>query len=166
MPHGRRIALIIIGAAIVGFSIFQLIPAGSISSEFIRTNPPVQTRIAWNSPSTEQLVRSACYDCHSNETAWPWYAQVAPVSWLLAKNVNEGREALDFSEQTADQIAPEELIEEVEEGEMPPSSYLILHPDANLSDGQKQELAAGLQASLHRVESDGDEDRKGGEEDD
>ena len=152
MMSRRRMILIVLGVFITGFVLLQLIPAQSFSSRLARTNPAVVSQIVWNSAETEQLVRTACYDCHSNETVWPWYAQIAPVSWLTAKDVNEAREEFNFSEQTADEIDPDELIEEVEEGAMPLPIYLIMHPDANLSDAQKETLFAGLQASLHGEE--------------
>jgi mono/diheme cytochrome c family protein len=163
MVSRRRGILIVAGILVIGFVLLQLIPAQSISSQFARTNPAAVSEIAWNSAETEQVVRTACYDCHSNETVWPWYAQIAPVSWLVAKDTNEGREALNFSEQTAAEINPDELIEEVEGGAMPPRSYLILHPAANLTDAQKEALFAGLRASLHGAENEGAASGEAGE---
>ncbi len=152
MSNRRRTAFVVVGVIVVIFVIFQLVPWGSIVPAFARTNPPVATQIQWDSAQTEQLMRTTCYDCHSNETVWPWYAQIAPVSWLVAKDVNEGRENLNLSLHTADQIDSDELVEELEEGAMPPSSYKILHPDANLSEAQKSALISGLRASLHGTE--------------
>lgn len=149
MIQRRRNLLIAVVVVVVLFVVFQFIPWGSIIPAFARTNPPVETQIQWNSAETEQLVRAACYDCHSNETTWPWYAQIAPVSWLVAHDVNEGRQNLNFSTHTADQISPDELIEQIERGAMPPASYPILHPGASLSQEQKANLIAGIQASLH-----------------
>jgi len=125
-----------------------------------RSNPPVQTQIHWNNPEAENLARAACYDCHSNETVWPWYAYVAPISWRVADDVVEGREKLNFSLQTADQIDPRELAEEIEEGAMPPANFIMLHPEANLTQAQKQELIAGFNATFS-----GAEDEEGGEHD-
>ena len=149
MSQQRRNILITIGVLVVGFVIVQVIPWGSVIPAFAETNPPVQTQIQWDSPTTEQLVKMACYDCHSNETVWPWYAKITPVSWLLAHDVNEGRQNLNFSTQSADQINPNELIEQIERGEMPKSIYTIMHPTAALTSQQKADLIAGLQASLH-----------------
>jgi len=102
-----------------------------------RSNPPVEEEIAASS-EVQAILKPACYDCHSNETIWPWYSQVAPVSWLLAWDVHEGREELNFS--TWNRYSPKkrnkyikESWEEVEEGEMPPWFYLPLHPEASLS---------------------------------
>jgi hypothetical protein len=93
------------------------------------------------------IMKDACYDCHSNTTRYPWYAHVQPVAWWLGNHVNHGKEKLNFSEFTSRRIAVqnhkfEEIIEKVEEGEMPLSSYtnLGLHPEANLTDAQRQTL--------------------------
>jgi hypothetical protein len=118
-----------------------------IAIQFIpvdRTNPPVQEDIA-TPPQVKTILKRACYDCHSNETNWPWYSQVAPVSWLLAWDVHEGREELNFS--TWNRYSPKkrnkyikESWEEIEEGEMPPWFYLPLHPEASLSDQDRTVL--------------------------
>ncbi len=102
-----------------------------------RTNPPVETDMP-ASQEVSSLLRRACYDCHSHETVWPWYSKVAPISWLVARDVAEGRKALNFSTWTRltskKQIkAMKESWEEVEEGEMPPWFYSIPHRDARLS---------------------------------
>lgn len=149
MFRSRRSVLVAIVALLVVIVIFEIIPWGSLIPAFARTNPPVTSQIQWDSATTEQLVRATCYDCHSNETVWPWYAQIAPVSWLVAHDVNEGRERLNLSLYSADQIGPDELIEQIERGSMPPSSYKLLHPAANLSAEQQAQLIAGLRASLH-----------------
>ncbi|HSL96180.1 MAG TPA: heme-binding domain-containing protein [Thermoleophilia bacterium] len=115
-------------------------------------NPPVTAEPAWDSERTEELVRAACYDCHSNETRWPWYSHIAPTSWLLTRDVDEGREVLNFSEWS---FSPEEAafvavaIEEVvRDGEMPPREYRLMHPEARLSEAEQQELIDGVKASL------------------
>ncbi len=145
----RRTVILGVVALIALVVLVELIPWGNFIPAFAETNPPVQTSIQWDSPTTEQLVRTACYDCHSNETVWPWYAHLTPISWLLAHDVNEGRQNLNFSTRSADQIDPNQLIEQIRRGSMPKSIYLTLHPGANLSADQKNELIAGLLASLH-----------------
>ena len=92
------------------------------------------------------MIRAACYDCHSHVTTYPWYAKVAPVSWWIGNHVTEGREHLNFSEWTAYDAEKqkhklEECIEMVRTGEMPMKSFTWLHPEARLSDEQKQELS-------------------------
>jgi mono/diheme cytochrome c family protein len=83
---------------LVAFVASQLIPVRPRP-----TNPPVTGEPAWDAPETRVLARQACFDCHSNETAWPAYASIAPVSWLVQHDVDEGRAALNFSEWTRPQ---------------------------------------------------------------
>ena len=82
-------------------------------------------------------MRGACMDCHSNETEWPWYSNVAPVSWLVQNDVDEGRRRLNLS--TGD-VELDEMIETINEGSMPPWQYKPTHPEARLSDQERQEL--------------------------
>ncbi|HSN29447.1 MAG TPA: heme-binding domain-containing protein [Kofleriaceae bacterium] len=142
-PRWKRIlgiaALALAGALVVA----QLVPYGRDHS-----NPPVATEPHWDSPATRLLAQRACFDCHSNETHWPWYSHVAPSSWLLQNHVDEGREVLNFSEFQKTYKEADEAGKEVREGEMPPFSYLLLHPEARLSADEKQQLARGLDATL------------------
>lgn len=91
------------------------------------------------------MVQSACYDCHSNRTAYPWYASVAPVSWIIAKHVKDGKENLNFSdwkllEISEQQDALEDIIEVLEEQEMPLKQYQWLHRDANLTPEKRAQI--------------------------
>jgi len=117
--------------------IIQLIPLD-------RTNPKVVTQMNWDSPKTEELARAACFDCHSNETTWPWYSKVAPIKLLVWNDVRGGRERLNFSEWNSGGRETDEIAEVINEGEMPPWFYVIMHPKAKLSDSEKQALADGL----------------------
>lgn len=137
-----------IGIVAAVFAI-QLIPYGRHHS-----NPPVTQAIQWDSPRTEELARRACYDCHSNETEWPWYSNIAPVSWLVQKDVEEGREALNFSEWDQPQGEADEAAETVREGEMPLWYYTITHRDASLSDQEQRELINGLIATIGAEDDD------------
>jgi hypothetical protein len=108
----------------------------------LRTNPPVTADFTAPAEVKAVLQRS-CYDCHSNETDWPWYSNISPVSWFLVQHVDEGREHLNFSRwgeyDTGRQVRlAEHMVDETQEGEMPLSSYLLLHPSASLSDADKQ----------------------------
>jgi len=105
-----------------------------------RTNPPVSQDI--NPPEKiSTIFRTSCYDCHSNETSWPWYSYVAPVSFLVVNDVKEGRRHLNFSEwdryddEKQGKIL-EEILEEIEKGDMPLPKYLITHPDAEMNSGK------------------------------
>ncbi len=91
------------------------------------------------------ILKTACYDCHSNETTYPWYTYITPVSWFVFDHVEHGREELNFSEWTKMEKRRKirklkEISEEVEEGEMPLSSYTIIHGDASLFEDQKEVL--------------------------
>jgi hypothetical protein len=135
----RRRALETIGIMIVLFAVIQLVrPA--------RTNPAVdsnrtlQAHIAASHPAVPVIVR-ACRDCHSDETAWPWYSHVAPVSWWLTRHVTQARAAVNFSSWAG--YAPErqrkllrESCEQVREREMPLSAYVLLHPEGKLTAGE------------------------------
>ena len=148
MSHRVRIIVLsIIGIGIAGFVILQLIPASSISAKFTTPgNPPVTYTIPWDSPQTEKLARSACFDCHSNETRYPWYSNIAPVSWLVNHDINEGRRKMNFSTNT--HLFSDDMEKQIESGEMPKSVYLPLHPEANLTAEQKKQLIDGLIATF------------------
>jgi mono/diheme cytochrome c family protein len=111
-------------------------------------NPPVTQEVKWDSPETRALAQRACFDCHSNETVWPWYSKVAPVSWFVANHVHEGRGRLNFSQWDQPNEDGHEIIESIEKGAMPLSSYLPMHPEANLTAAETQALIDGLQQTL------------------
>lgn len=120
---------------VVLLGVIQFIPVD-------RSNPPVTAEISAPPEVRSVLVRS-CYDCHSNQSVWPWYSRVAPVSWLIARDVHKGRDELNFS--TWDQYSPakqakllKECTEEINEGEMPMWFYVLLHPEARLSEADHQ----------------------------
>jgi cytochrome c551/c552 len=121
----------------------QLVPFGHT-----HTNPPPAQEPAWDSPQTRDLMRRACFDCHSNATVWPWYSNVAPVSWLVQNDVDGGRRHLNFTEWNLPPRHAKDVAEQVKEGEMPPWYYLPMHPAAKLSDAEKQALIAGAEKTL------------------
>lgn len=123
--------------------IIQLVPYGGD-----HTNPPVTREPAWDSPATRALAKQACFDCHSNETAWPAYASVAPASWLVQHDVDEGRAVLNFSEWTRTQKEAKEAPGEVAKGDMPPAAYTLVHAHARLSAADRELLAKGLATTL------------------
>ena len=123
--------------------VIQVVPYGRD-----HTNPPVTSEPTWDSPATRALAKQACFDCHSNETEWPAYAQVAPVSWLVQHDVEEGRAVLNFSEWQRAQEEAAEAPEELLEGEMPPAAYRLMHGHARLSAADRDRLAAGLAKTL------------------
>ncbi len=134
-------ALVLIGL----FLAIQLIPYGRQHS-----NPPVQQEPNWPDTQTRDLAVRACFDCHSNETVWPWYSNIAPVSWLVEHDVEEGRSRLNFSNwghtgREGHEVG--EISEVIHGGEMPPAYFLIMHPDGKLSAAEKQTLIDGLLAA-------------------
>jgi hypothetical protein len=152
-----------LAAVLGGFLVIQLVPYGRDHD-----NPPVVAEPSWDSAQTRELAVRACFDCHSNETVWPWYSNVAPVSWLVQRDVDEGREELNYSEWNRPQEA-EESAETVLEGSMPPRSYLLTHSEARLTDADLETLANGLAATVggQAGEKDGGEgDQEEEEEDD
>ncbi len=139
----RSIALLIL-AAIVLFGLIQLIPYGHSHADSAVVQEP-----NWDSPQTRALAAKACFDCHSNQTTWPWYSNIAPISWLIQHDVDEGRRRLNFSDWRPVR-RENELAGVVLEGEMPPFYYLILHPNNGLSQTEKEALANGLVATNSR----------------
>ncbi len=139
----RGLALRLFVVLVAGFLVIQLVPYGRNHS-----NPPVLAEPAWNSPATRAMAVTACFDCHSNVTTWPWYSNVAPVSWLLQRHVDEGREKLNFSTWGTARQESDDLVEKVRDGEMPTWDFMLLHPDARLSAADKAAFLAGLQATF------------------
>ena len=134
-----KIVIILFGLAIA----IQLIPYGRN-----HTNPPVIAEPTWDSPQTKALAERACMDCHSNETVWPWYSNIAPVSWLVQHDVDEARQHLNFSEWGQRRQETDEISRVINGGEMPPFQFLINHPEAKLTEAEKQALIQGLQATM------------------
>jgi hypothetical protein len=155
MSYQRKIIYGVVGLGIAGFLVAQVFPFGNFVWWLERNeNPPVLQTIPWDSPETEHLVRTACFDCHSNETVWPWYSYIAPGSWLVLRDVNQGRDGMNFSEDDLTQIDMQHLEDHIYSN-MPPPMYLILHPEASYSDEQKDAMIAGIRATLTNAGHDG-----------
>jgi hypothetical protein len=133
----RLIRLVLVGAVV--FVLIQFVPYGRAHD-----NPPVTQTVEWEGVRTEQLFDDACADCHSNETDWPWYSNVAPQSWLVQRDVDAGRADLNLSELDREQEEIKDLIEVIADDEMPPLRYTFLHPEASLSNAEKQALIDGI----------------------
>ncbi len=127
--------------------IIQLIPID-------KSNPPIDQNIALKAPKeVEGILKKACYDCHSNETKWPFYANIAPLSFSISSHVKEAREALNFSEWK--NIDPkiktkrvQRAIKTIKNGMMPLSTYLWLHKEAKLTKEEKRVLTTWLKDQL------------------
>jgi hypothetical protein len=140
--------LVVVSVVVLGLVIVaQVVPYGRNHG-----NPPIVAEPSWNSSTTRALADRACFDCHSNQTRWPWYSHVAPMSWLVQNHVDEGRHELNFSEWGRNSEA-DEAAETVRSGEMPPKSYLLLHPEARLTDAEREQLARGLDALVETRQS-------------
>jgi hypothetical protein len=122
---------------LVVLAALQLVPA-------TRTNPLVVADVA--APAeVKAILRGACYDCHSNETRWPWYSKVAPLSWWITHHIEEGREDLNFSEWPAydfeaQDLAFEDIRKQVSRGKMPLRSYRLMHPGARLTEAERKAI--------------------------
>jgi len=139
--------ILILGSIIILF--IQFIPVEL-------SNPKVVAEPKWDSVQTKEMFFKACADCHSNETKWPWYANIAPISWLVAYDVKEGREHFNVSMWGVQKKNKgDEAAEEYREGEMPLWFYTPLHPEAKFTEDEKKEFLSGLIATF------GEEDEKG-----
>lgn len=160
----RKIIIWLIVGVTAVVVLIQILPIGRN-----HTNPPVVAEPQWDSPQTRELAVRACFDCHSNETVWPWYSNIAPISWLITHDVDEGRSKLNFSEWGVvrgglgsegeegeegerrpgggERGEGDDVADLVRSGEMPPWYFVLLHPNAKLTDAEKEALIQGLQAS-------------------
>ncbi len=135
----RRSVLVSIVTPVAALAAAQLVPYGRDHS-----NPPVAAEPAWDSPKTRDLAARACFDCHSNETEWPWYSHVAPVSWLVQNDVVVGRSKLNWSEWNRPQDEADEAADSLRSGEMPIAAYRWIHPHAQLTATERADLESGL----------------------
>ena len=126
------VAVLVILAGVILFGMIQLIPYGRD-----HTNPRVVQEPNWDA-QTRAIAQKACFDCHSNETIWPWYSNIAPVSWVIQNDVEEGRHHLNFSEWG--RWESNEIGEVVAEDEMPPDQYILMHPEAKLTNAEIKAL--------------------------
>ena len=135
----RLLLLWLCGAGGALFIAIQFVPSA-------HTNPPVESDVAWDSPRTRELFFRACSDCHSHETRWPWYSRIAPVSWLIANHVRDGR--LDMNISVPDEVDVTEAVKQIRTGRMPPADYRLMHPEARLNEAEKTELISGLKKTF------------------
>ena len=127
--------------AVVLLALAQLVPYGRSHA-----NPPVTRAARFPSAAVAKIAADSCGDCHSNLTKWPWYTNVAPVSWLVQSDVDGGREHLNFSEWNKAQPSADAVIRQIKSGEMPPLKYTIMpnHASARLSSADKKQLIDGI----------------------
>jgi hypothetical protein len=148
----RRLRLLVragLGLVVLGV-LLQLLPFGRP-----QPNPPVTQDAPWPDGRARELATAACYDCHSNQTRWPPHSYVAPFSWLVVRDVEQGREELNFSTWDRDGGEADDAAEAVADGSMPPGRYVLVHPDAALDDAERERLIQALEAM--------EGDRRGGD---
>lgn len=143
--ENRSIFFASIAAVVLTLLLLQLWPTDT-------SNPPIVSTPTWDDVYTAQLAERACYDCHSHETAWPWYTKVVPAYFLLAYDVQRGRAALNFSKWeetccTEEQI--DNMAATVTKNHMPLPYYLVLHPEARLSQVEQGHLVYGLISTMN-----------------
>ncbi len=139
-----KITRFIIFILIIGigfFIVIQFIPYGHDHN-----NPPIVKGPNWSDPKVKEIAKKSCFDCHSNETFWPWYSNIAPVSWLVYSDVQEGRSIMNFSDWQG--MEADEIGEVIDNNIMPPAKYLLMHPNAKLSAEEKQILIQGMVDTL------------------
>jgi len=139
----KKITLFLLLTAIAVFVVLQLVPYGRD-----HTNPPIVAEPKWDSPATRALAKRACFDCHSSETVWPWYANIAPASWLVYRDVVGARAEFSFSDWNTKPARLRRIVSVLNAGEMPPKQYLLLHPEARLTTDEKAKLLAGMEKTL------------------
>ncbi len=136
------------------FILIQFIPYGREHS-----NPPVNNKVNWDSPQTKETFYNACADCHSHETDWPWYSHIAPVSWLVQSDVDEGREHFNISTKEGLEDA-DHAAEMVKKDKMPLGIYVTLHSEANLGEEEKEDFIAGLKATFQNNNASKEEEQE------
>jgi hypothetical protein len=124
------------------------------------TNPPVKSAFLITNapPRVAAMLHAACYDCHSSETRRPWYSHIAPMSWQIVKDVNDGRDSLNLSDWPNDNPKRaakklEDMSEQISYGDMPLKKYTFIHADARLTESQRKELTDWLDAEASRLKS-------------
>ncbi len=137
----KKKGAIIVAILVAVLAMLEILPRN-------HTNPPGRQEPAWKQPETRLLAKRACFDCHSNETKWPAYAIAAPVSWLIQRNVKQGRSALNFSEWDRPQTEIAEVGSVITGDKMPQELYLLTHPEARLTPSERTALLKGIQQTL------------------
>jgi hypothetical protein len=145
MQRALKFTLVALAALVGLFALMQLVPYGRTHS-----NPPTIVEPKWDSPRTRELAVRACFDCHSNETKWPWYADVAPFSWVVQYDVENARSVVNYSEWNRPYALGGYSGQTVRDGMMPPDKYKVAHPEADLTSQEQADLARGLDATLKR----------------
>jgi hypothetical protein len=137
----KKKGAIIVAILVAVLAMLEILPRN-------HTNPPVRQEPAWNQPETRLLAKRACFNCHSNETKWAAYSIATLVSWLIQRDVNQGRSALNFSEWDRPQTETAEVGSVITGGKMPPELYLLTHPEPRLTQSERTALLKGVEQTL------------------
>lgn len=142
----KKRILQIVGVGILGLLLIQLIPFGHN-----HINPPTVSEPNWSSPEARTLAKEHCFQCHSNETHWTWYSNIAPASWLVTEDVIAARRRFNFSDWNQNPGELDEMVLEIQDGGMPPIQYWLFHPSSIMNKQQKRDLINALESSLHEA---------------
>jgi hypothetical protein len=148
----KKKILWIVAALVVVFALMQLASPAHV-------NPPVTNPFPITNapPEIAAKLRAACYDCHSDETRWPWYSHIAPISWQIAQDVDRGRREVNLSDWPVEPMRAarkmEDMSDEISYGEMPLKKYTLIHADARLTDSQRKELEDWLQSEADKLKA-------------
>lgn len=143
MRRVLKVIGVVLGILVGLFGLVQLIPYGRTHQ-----NPPTIEEPPWDSPRTRELAVRACFDCHSNHTRWPWYANVAPFSWAVQYDVEIARDIVNYSEWNRTYPLGVYSGMRTRDGNMPPYKYMMAHPEAQLTPAEREELARGLERTV------------------
>lgn len=150
----------ILGGVAVVFVGIQFVPNELPAVESDNPGDIVLNGLASEEIST--MLKTSCYSCHSNETVYPWYSYVAPSSWLVAKDVREGREELNFSTwEEYDMMKKlgklDDIVAEVKEGKMPMEIYTLIHPSAKIDEAQRAKIVTWAEETMDIVAEEDEE---------
>ena len=147
MRGGLKVTLVLLGIAMLAI---QLVPSGV-------TNPVSRGDIS-APPEVEATLRHSCYDCHSNQTQWPWYGHIAPISWEVARDIEYGRRQINFSEWSEYYPLTRKrklqwVNRALQQEDMPPRSYQLIHPSSRLSPEARAQLQHWIDAQVEAIDS-------------
>ncbi|MDP6350300.1 MAG: heme-binding domain-containing protein [Chloroflexota bacterium] len=146
-----RTVVLPVVALVLFIAVLQVLPFGGE-----RTNPPVTAEPQWDSLRTHELAVQACFACHSNQTDWPWYSDIAPFSWKVRGDVDAGRALLNFSAWDRPQPGAGAAVGSIVEGHMPSNAYVLLNPAAGFEPAEQKDLIRGLRATPGEFDAAGD----------
>ncbi len=164
----KKVVKIILIVVIIAFVVIQFFRPERTTTEVYEESHI--TKIMNVPDDVHKILKRSCFDCHSDHTTWPWYTNIAPASWLVAKDVRNGRTKMNFSQwgripDAKREARLESICEEITEGEMPLKEYLYLHGDAKLTPQDKDIICNWVKAELKKIEDDAEMESKEKKED-